>query len=47
MMNKLEGQGGYTVQDGCKTRNDVRCRATGSKESTRDEVIHTWRKRGC
>ena len=29
---------GESIQDGCETSNDVRCRDTGSEESTREEV---------
>ena len=35
--NKLESQG-ESIQDSCKTSNDVRCRDVGSEESTREEV---------
>ena len=34
---KFEGRGG-SIQDSCKTSNDVRCRYMGSEESTREEV---------
>ena len=36
--NKFESQGNSSIQDGCKTSNDVRCRDMGSEESTREEV---------
>ena len=29
---------GESIQDSCKTSNDVRCRDLGSEESTREEV---------
>ncbi len=29
---------GESIQDSCKTSNDVRCRDVGSEESTREEV---------
>ena len=29
---------GESIQDGCKTSNDVRCRDMGSEESTIEEV---------
>ena len=35
--NKFESQG-ESIQDSCKTSNDVRCRDVGSEESTREEV---------
>ena len=35
--NKLESQG-ESIQDSCKTGNDVRCRDVGNEESTREEV---------
>ena len=35
--NKFESQG-ESIQDSCKTSNDVRCRDLGSEESTREEV---------
>ncbi len=35
--NKFESQG-ESIQDSCKTSNDVRCRDMGSEESTREEV---------
>ena len=35
--NKFESQG-ESIQDNCKTSNDVRCRDLGSDESTREEV---------
>ena len=35
--NKFESQG-ESIQDSCKTNNDVRCRDVGSEESTREEV---------
>ena len=35
--NKSESQG-ESIQDSCKTSNDVRCRDVGSEESTREEV---------
>ena len=35
--NKFESQG-ESIQDGCKTSNDVRCRDMGSEEGTREEV---------
>ena len=35
--NKFENQG-ESIQDSCKTSNDVRCRDLGSEESTREEV---------
>ena len=35
--NKFEYQG-ESIQDSCKTSNDVRCRDVGSEESTREEV---------
>ena len=35
--NKFESQE-ESIEDSCKTRNDVRCRDVGSKESTREEV---------
>ena len=34
---KFESQG-ESIQDSCKTSNDVRCRDVGSEESTREEV---------
>ena len=34
---KSESQG-ESIQDSCKTSNDVRCRDVGSEESTREEV---------
>ena len=36
-MNKSESKG-ESIQDRCKTSNDVRCRNVGSEESTREEV---------
>ena len=36
-MISFEGQG-ESIQDGCKTSNDVRCRDMGNEESTREEV---------
>ena len=37
--NKFETQSqGESIQDSCKTSNDVRCRDVGSEESTREEV---------
>ena len=35
--NKFESQV-ESIQDSCKTSNDVRCRDVGSEESTREEV---------
>ena len=35
--NKFESQG-ESIQDSCKTSNDVRCRDLGSEESTREEA---------
>ena len=35
--NKFESQR-ESIQNSCKTSNDVRCRDLGSKESTREEV---------
>ena len=35
--NKFESQG-ESIQDSCKTSNDVRGRDLGSEESTREEV---------
>ena len=35
--NKFESQG-ESIQDSCKTSNDVRCRDVGSEESTIEEV---------
>ena len=35
--NKFESQG-ESIQDSCKTSNDVRCRYLGSEESTREKV---------
>ena len=35
--NKFESQG-ESIQDSCKTCNDVRCRDVGSEVSTREEV---------
>ena len=35
--NKFESQG-ESIQDSCKTNNDVRGRDLGSEESTREEV---------
>ena len=35
--NKFESQG-ESIQDSCKTSNDVLCRDLGSEESTREEV---------
>ena len=35
--NKFESQE-ESIQDRCKTSNDVRCRDLGSEESTREEV---------
>ena len=35
--NKIESQG-ESIQDSCKTRNDVRCRDVGSEERTIEEV---------
>ena len=35
--NKFGSQG-ESIQDSCKTSNDVRCRDLGSEESTREEV---------
>ena len=35
--NKFESQG-ESIQDSCKTSNDVRCRDLGSEESTREQV---------
>ena len=35
--NKFESQG-ESIQDICKTSNDVRCRDVGSEESTREEI---------
>ena len=35
--NKFESQG-ESIQDSCKTSNDVRCRDVGREESTREEV---------
>ena len=32
------GVKGESIQDGCKTSNDVRCRDMGIEESTREEV---------
>ena len=35
--NKFQSHG-ESIQDSCKTTNDVRCRDLGSEESTREEV---------
>ena len=35
--NKFESQG-KSIQDSCKTSNDVQCRDVSSQESTREEV---------
>ena len=35
--NKVESQW-ESIQDSCKTGNDVRCRDVGSEESKREEV---------
>ena len=35
--NKFESQG-ESIQDSCKTSNDVRCQDVGSEESTTEEV---------
>ena len=35
--NTFESQG-ESMQEGCKTSNDVRCRDLGSEESTTEEV---------
>ena len=37
--NKFESQ---SIQDSCKTSNDVRCRDLGSEESTREEIGCGW-----
>ena len=37
LKNKFESQG-ESIQEGCKTSNDVRRRYVGSEESTREEV---------
>ena len=35
--NKFESHG-ESIQDSCKTSNDVRCRDVGSEESTREKL---------
>ena len=40
--NKFESQG-ESIQDSCKTSNDVRCRDVGSEEST-TRRSWMWRK---